>query len=709
MLLRNSTFHPPISLVCLLPRVLRWVEIGPSRVRTPGVTRRLKVVLLALASALALTIAVTRSAQAQTFDVLHSFTGGGDGASPGAGLTMDKGGNFYGTTEHGGPNGPNGYGTVFKLTHKGSGWVLTSLYSFAGGDDGANPAARVIVGPNGTLYGTTAYGGGNGCGGKGCGTVFNLRPPMSNPINVLSSWTETVLYRFTGGNDGARPVGDLVFDQSGNIYGTTAGGGSSQEGTVYELTPSNGDWTETVLWSFTGGNDGGKPAAGVIFDNAGNLYGTTQIGGTNGFGSVFQLAAAGSSWSQSTVYSFQNGGDGASPVGGLILDSSGNLYGTATSKGQGSGGTLFELTPQQNGNWALTVLYAFVGQAGGGPQASLTMDDAGNLYGTTYKDGAYGSGSAFRLIPASGGWNYVDLHDFTSGSDGAQPVSNLVLDANGNLYGTAFAAGGYGYGVIFEILPLLITTASLPGGTVNTPYSANLSATGGLPPYTWSIMIGSLPAGLTLEANSGVIAGTPTTAGTSNFTVQVSDSESPPALTTAPLSITIQSPLLITTSSLPPGTVNTPYSATLTAAGGLPPYTWRITSGSLPAGLSLDANSGLISGTPTTAGTSSFTVQVSDSQSPPATASAPLSITVNAHSVFLSWDASSSQDVIGYNAYRGTSSGGPYTKLNSSLIPSTSYTDQTVQSGYTYYYVTTAIDSQGLESAYSNQAVATLP
>ena len=377
------------------------------------------------------------------------------------------------------------------------------------------------------------------------------------------------------------------------------------------------------------------------------------------------------------------------------------------SQGQGGGGTAFKLTPQ-NGSWAFSVLYSFAGQGGGGPQASLAMDAAGSLYGTTYKDGTSGSGSAFRLTPSNGGWTYTDLHDFSSGSDGANPVSNMILDANGNLYGTAFAAGGYGYGVVFEIIPLLITTASLPPGTVNNPYSATLSVTGGAPPYTWSIVKGSLPAGLALDANRGVISGTPTTAGTSNFTVQVSDSQSPPVSTTAPFSITIQSSLLITTSSLPPGTVNSPYSATLTAAGGQPPYTWTMTSGSLPPGLSLDPNSGLISGTPTTAGTANFTVQVSDSQSPPATASAPFSITVSAHSVFLSWDASSSQDVIGYNAYRGGNSGGPYNKLNSSLISTTSYNDQTVQSGNTYYYVTTAVDSQGLESAYSNQAVATV-
>ena len=446
----------------------------------------------------------------------------------------------------------------------------------------------------------------------------------------------------------------------------------------------------------------------MIFNSAGQLYGTTQLGGSSGHGMVFQLVSGQSGWSETTVYTFQNSTDGANPVGGLILDSSGNLYGSTTSGGTGAGGGVFELTPHQNGTWTMSVLYDFTGQAGGGPHANLMMDPAGDLYGTTYKDGAQGYGSVPKLMLSNGSWVQTDLHDFTFGSDGAQPVGCVTLDANGNLYGTAPAAGEFGFGVVFQISQLQITTSSLPAGTVDSAYSATLSVIGGVPPYSWSVIRGSLPSGLTMSSG-GIISGTPTAAGTFNFTVQVSDSESPPATALAALAITIRSPLSITTTSLPSGTVDIPYSATLAATGGLPPYTWSVTLGTLPNGLTLNAGSGVISGAPAAAGTFNFTLQVSDSQSPPATAAAPLAITVSAQSVFLAWSLSSSPGVIGYNAYRGTISGGPYSKINSNLISLTNYSDQTVQTGHTYYYVTTAVNYLGEESAYSNQAVVTVP
>jgi len=663
---------------------------------------------LAVALAVALLLLGVRAASAQTLDVLHSFTGGGDGATPNAGLTMDRSGYFYGTTKQGGANGPNGFGTVYRLTQQSEGWTLVPVYSFGGGNDGSSPMGRVIFGPNGALYGTTSSGGGTGCGGNGCGIVFSLQPPMTSPHDVLAEWRESVLYRFGGGNDAASPTGDIAFDSSGNLYGTTTSGGSYQKGTVYELTPTDQGWTESILWNFTGGSDGGSPASGLMTDSAGNLYGTAQSGGSNGYGLVFQMTQSGGSWTRHTLYSFQNHSDGANPSGGLILDASGNLYGSTPSDGSSGGGTIFELVRQSNGSWTFSLLYGFSGQAGGGPQASFAIDTTGTLYGTAYKDGAHGFGSVVKLAPSNHGWVYADLHDFVYENDGAEPAGNLVLDSNGNMYGTASTAGEYGYGVAFEITTLDILTSSLPSGVVHRAYSASLAVQGGVSPYSWSLTQGSLPTGLTLSTG-GTISGTPTAQGNSSFTVQVSDSEQPPATASASLSITIQSGLQITTTSLSAATVDLPYNATLAATGGVPPYTWSITQGALPNGLSLNGSTGLLSGTPTTAGNFNFTVQAADSENPPATATAPLALTVNPPSVSLSWSASGSPGVIGYNLYRSTTSGGPYTKINSSLITVTNYIDLAVQSGHTYYYVSTAVNNQGQESSYSNQASARVP
>lgn len=406
----------------------------------------------------ALTMFLLQAAQAQTYSVIYNFTGGADGASPLAGLTMDAAGNFYGTTAA----GAAGNGTVFRLRHTGSDWILTSLYTFQGGDDGSIPGARVIIGPDGSLYGTTELGGAGCPQAGGCGTVFNLRVPPNARAVGRGSWMETVLYRFANGRDGNDPdAGDLSFDQAGNIYGTTALGGyigcSSGCGTVYKLMPSGGSWTETVLYAFTGSvnNDGDFPKAGVVLDNSGNLYGTTTDGGINNHGTVFKLTPSGDSWAESILYRFAGGNDGSNPQAGLIFDQAGNLYGGTVVGGFGSGGTVFELTA---GSWTFTLLAHLNGLPGNGLAGSLIMDAAGNLYGTTYGDGGHAAGSVFRLSPSTHGWVYTSLHDFTAGSDGGFPQCSLIFDANGNLYGTTGAGGSSsncqgGCGVVFEITP----------------------------------------------------------------------------------------------------------------------------------------------------------------------------------------------------------------------------------------------------------------
>ena len=408
----------------------------------------------------ALTIVAPPAARAQSFSVIHNFSGGQDGATPYAGLTMDKAGNLYGTAFSGG----KGLGTVYRLKRSGSSWVADGLYSFLGGaSDGAQPLARVIFGPDGSLYGTTSVGGpGQFCGGVGCGTVFNLRPPVTFCRSVSCPWTEIELYQFGGLPDGGFPTGDLIFDEAGNLYGTTVLGGFSP-GTVYELTPSGKGWTESIVLRFSG-PDGYVPFSGVIFDNAGNFYGATQEGSYYGLGTVFQFTHSGSGWKGTLLYKFRGASDGSYPTAGLVFDQAGNLYGASSAWGPGGGGTVFELSPL-GGGWTYTLLYSFSGSAGGncpnpdnqnagpGPWATLAMDGAGNLYGTTLCDGSNHLGNIFKLSPSGGAWTYSSLHDFTGGNDGGYPISNVIVDANGNLYGTASAGGSQGHGVVWEIAP----------------------------------------------------------------------------------------------------------------------------------------------------------------------------------------------------------------------------------------------------------------
>ncbi len=400
--------------------------------------------------------------QAQTFTVLHNFTGAGDGATPGgAGLSIDQAGALYGTTGSGAVNGPEclgGCGTVFKLSHRGQGWLLSTLYSFQGGADGATPDAPVAFGSDGEIYGTTYYGAGTGCGGNGCGIAYRLRPPQATCRSSACPWTETNLHSFTGGSDGGHPAfGPLIFDRTGNIYGTTAWGGDhNYYGNVFELESIGGNWVEYVLYGFTGGYDGGSSWSGVISDSQGNLYGTTSEGGIFGYGTIFQLSPTQNGWTETVLHSFNNS-DGYRPMGPVIMDSLGNLYGTTEYGGRANHGTAWELS-SANGSWTLTTLYEFAD--GGEPAAGVTLTPDGTLYGTTTQGGAQGAGNVFKLAPSQGGWTYTSLHDF-SGSDGFWPYSRVTLDAAGNLYGTTEMGGqthggicgDYGCGVVWEITP----------------------------------------------------------------------------------------------------------------------------------------------------------------------------------------------------------------------------------------------------------------
>ena len=394
------------------------------------------LVLLAMAS-------VAVPGQGQTYTVLHTFNGGGDGAAPNAGLTIDKAGNFYGTAYEA---GIAGHGVVFKLTNKNGNWVFSPLYSFLGGSDGAAPTARVVFGPDGTLFGTNTN---QGCGNNG--TVFNLKPPASACKAALCPWNETVLYCFT--QPGAQPgYGDLAFDASGNIYGTTLEGGDFSLGTVFMLAHSGGGWTESILHSFGGGTDGRVPYSGVIFDSAGNLYGTTSEGGGLSRGIVYQLAFSGGGWTENIIHDFQNEDDGGNPYGGLVADHAGNFYGSSSTGGLNDGGTVFGLV-SSGGSRTLHTIAALTQDSL--PEATLAIDAAGNLYGTTFAGGDLHRGSVYKLTPSGTGWTLTVLYSFTNKDDGGYPVGGVTLDANGNLYGTTTYGGSgacnRGCGVIWKI------------------------------------------------------------------------------------------------------------------------------------------------------------------------------------------------------------------------------------------------------------------
>lgn len=396
--------------------------------RNEVVHQRAALTALALAVVFVPAFVAIQSAQAQTYVVLHVFSGKSDGASPTAALIRDAAGNLYGTTTGG---GVSENGTVFRLDASGKEAVL---YSFAGPPDGASPFGGLVRDAAGNLYGTTYVG-----GTSGNETVFKLD----------ASGTETVLHSFAGPPaDGANPASPLVIDAAGNLYGTTYAGGSSDEGTVFKVARSG---RETVLYSFGGGNDGASPWAGLILNAAGSLYGVTTLGGTSNSGTVFKVDKTGK---ETVLYKFMGAPDGSEPTGSLVRDSKGSFYGTTQTGGANNYGTVFKLDTLGTE----TVLYSFgLEPDGETPVAGLVRDSAGNLYGTTLQGGGnyvclYSGSSCGTVFKLSEAGEETLLHSF-AGSDGGNPWGGMVRDAKGNLYGTTETGGPHSGGVVFKHTP----------------------------------------------------------------------------------------------------------------------------------------------------------------------------------------------------------------------------------------------------------------
>jgi len=354
---------------------------------------------LPAAALLLVTMILAPAVRAQTYRVLYTFgTNPGDGGSPYAGLTPDSAGNFYGITTYGG-----------------------------------NPACTF-----------------------GCGTVFQLTP------NSDGTWAESVIYSFTGGDDGSMPRGELALDAAGNVYGTTVWGGPfGWMGVIFKLSPSAGTWDYSQLMYFNGGNGIG-PTGPLNWDESGNLYGATWLGGdlracSNGCGTVYQLKSnLDGSWSHNLLYSFEGSRGGLWPYGGVTFDKAGNLYGTTAAGGDpnacgGGCGVIFKLDSGEG--WKESVLHTFRGRPANWSYAPVAFDAAGNLFGTTQNSGGAGGGpgTVFELAPQQAGWTYR-VHAFSGGNDAAFPAyGKLAGDSKGNLYGTTQAGGTYGNGTVFRM------------------------------------------------------------------------------------------------------------------------------------------------------------------------------------------------------------------------------------------------------------------
>lgn len=416
--------------------------------------------LIAMFAILTLTVVATGTrVAAQQEKVLHAFAENGkDGFTPLGGLVFDKAGNLYGATCQG---GTYNMGTVYQMAPISGGlWSEHVIHNFEpSAGDGSCPSSSLIIDQAGNLYGTAPEG-----GAESVGIVFELSPKTGG------GWSDRILHTFSNkGTDGKVPYGGLVMDAAGNLYGTTQFGSSTKGyGTVFELSPSaTGRWTEQILYNFVTDSDGyspygDEPEASLILDSAGNLYGTTNGGGTYHFGTVFELTpGAGGTWTETVLHSFDNNFiDGWTPQGGVVFDSAGNLYGGTEAGGPDNDGVVYQLTPAGDGTWTENIIHVFTSGKDGEVMnwVSPIFDSAGNLYAVTSYGGSGYAGTVFKLTPnGEGAWVETILHDFgTSNGDGENPVSSLIFDSKGNLYGTTLSGGpgnGDGLGTVFVVRP----------------------------------------------------------------------------------------------------------------------------------------------------------------------------------------------------------------------------------------------------------------
>lgn len=404
---------------------------------------------------IALVLAAVMQGKAQQETVLHNFPSSkDDGANNYGSLVRDAAGNLYGATTSG---GSYGVGTVYMLSPRADGgWSETILHEFNNNGDGYLPYAGVALDAAGNIYGTTCFG-----GAFDLGTVYEISSNAKGARHVK------ILHSFRGsGVDGECPYAGVVLGASGSLYGTTTEGGENYEGTVFQMTPMpDGTWDEKIVHNFPAACcidvDGNTPHGGLTFDSAGNLYGTTVVGGSDGGGVVFELLQTPTGWEEKILHSFSNNGvDGLHPYAGVTLDSRGNLFGATIEGGDCAEfdcGTVFELIPTADGPWREGIIHNFTpGQNsdGGTAYGGVVFDAAGNLYGTTSYAGTYNGGVVFELTPRGEGWSETILYAFDlEVIDGTGPTAAVVLDGEGHVYGTTLTGGREGGGFAFEITP----------------------------------------------------------------------------------------------------------------------------------------------------------------------------------------------------------------------------------------------------------------